>query len=198
MRTNYSHSFRYGSNETIAFETAHYGLLINHKDLTSVLFRDFNVSVTSQSQSQQQNDDTDDKNVKHEDCSQISYLDCLEEHDRERMNHKHFSSEELRIQLKVKKGDRFMPYTCINTHAEQQQKGLWEAGRICQRYDFGVVKFGCLGMDSEAKNGTFQCTLIIVVRANSITFQLNIKLGSIREHRFAKRRIFSTVGIQTF
>ena len=180
MRTNYSHSFRYGSNETIAFETAHYGLLINYKDLTAVLFRDFNVSVTSQSQSQKENDDTDYKNVKHEDCSQISYLDCLEEQNRERMNHEHFSSEELRIQLKVKKGDRFMPCTCIATHAEHKPR-LWEAGRICQRYDFRGVKFGGLGMDSEAKNGTFQCTLIIVVWANSITFQVNIELGSIRE-----------------
>ena len=73
---NFSHSFRYSSDEAIAFETGYFGLIIDRKDLTSFQFKEFPLN------------------------DKITYSDCLQESHRGRMDGLLKEAFFLKLQIK--------------------------------------------------------------------------------------------------
>ncbi len=138
---NYSHSFRYSydGNDMLAFESPFYGLIMEKNDLRSLRFKNF---------------DPD---------GPITYLDCLKEEHRDRME-QGFEDEDLIIELQMD-GEIYQ-----GTHAKEEPR-LWEAGKICQRYDFRGLDFHGLNLDN------FEATLFVVAWPGSVTFQVDVGFG---------------------
>ncbi len=146
LPANYSHSFRYTSNpqrrsknEVLAFESPFYGLIMEKNDLRSVRFKNF---------------DPDHP---------ITFLDCLKEEHRDRME-QGFNREDFLMELEMD-GEIYK-----GTHAREEPR-LWEAGKICQRYDFPGVDFHGLNVDN------FEANLVVVAWPDSVTFKVDITFG---------------------
>ncbi len=140
--SNYSHSFKYSmSKDVIAFETGYFGLVVNSQDLKSVLFKEFEDPNNS--------------------TSSITYLDCLQEHQRVRIEEEGLDVAEFRIALQLD------DVVFVATRADESPR-LFESGKLCQRYDFQGLHFRGLQKDAV------DATLIVLVWPDSITFQLDI------------------------
>lgn len=154
-RKNYSHSYyrgcRRGEDDALCFETGYFGFEVHKKDLTSLPFKIFEGAT-----------DPEGNDVS------ISYAQCLKEEKRERMDH--LVKEILTIELQfVNEEHNSKTYRVVSS---TEKARLWEAGKICQHYDFRGLKF-----DQPGLEGMLHCVLNIVVWPDSITFAVDVRFN---------------------
>ncbi len=152
-RKNYSHSYyqgcRRGEDDTLCFETGYFGLEIHKKDLTSLPFKVFGNVTTDQPTG-----------------NDLSYTQCLKDENRARMDD--LVKENLTIELQfINKEHNSKTYRVVSG---SEKPRLWEAGKICQHYDFRGLKFDQSGLEDM-----LHCVLNIVVWPDSITFAIDIR-----------------------